>query len=99
MLKKSLPLTGTGDETRDFTYVLDLVEGLIKAGFYENAICQAFNLASGKEFTIKDFNQLVKNDEFVKLAYLENVNDENLFTLDSMKLIYSLCYSFRAINI
>ncbi len=43
-----------------------------------------------KEFTIKDFNQLVKNDEFVKLAYLENVNDENLFTLDSMKLIYSL---------
>ena len=25
MQDKSLPLTGTGDETRDFTYVLDLV--------------------------------------------------------------------------
>ena len=36
MLKKSLPLTGTGDETRDFTYVLDLVQGLIKAAFYED---------------------------------------------------------------
>jgi len=54
MLKKSLPLTGTGDETRDFTYVLDLVQGLIKAAFYEDAIGQAFNLASGQETKIKD---------------------------------------------
>ena len=59
MLKKSLPLTGTGDETRDFTYVLDLVQGLIKAGFYENAIGQAFNLASGKETKIKDMISMV----------------------------------------
>ena len=35
MLKKSLPLTGTGDETRDFTYVLDLVQGLIKSAYYK----------------------------------------------------------------
>ena len=54
MLGKSLPLTGTGDETRDFTYVLDLVQGLVKAGFYEAAIGQAFNLASGRETKIKD---------------------------------------------
>jgi len=54
MLEKSLPLTGTGDETRDFTYVLDLVQGLIKAAFYEDAIGQAFNLASGNETKIKD---------------------------------------------
>ena len=54
MQGKSLPLTGTGDETRDFTYVLDLVQGLIKAAFYEQAIGKAFNLASGKETKIKD---------------------------------------------
>jgi len=59
MQKKSLPLTGTGDETRDFTYVLDLVQGLIKAAFYEGAIGQAFNLASGKETKIKDMITLV----------------------------------------
>ena len=59
MLKKSLPLTGTGDETRDFTYVLDLVQGLIKAAFYKEAIGQAFNLASGKETKIKDMIAIV----------------------------------------
>ena len=59
MLKKSLPLTGTGDETRDFTYVLDLVQGLIKAAYYEKAIGKAFNLAAGKEIKIKDVISLV----------------------------------------
>ena len=59
MLKRSLPLTGTGDETRDFTYVLDLVQGLIKAAYYENAIGKAFNLASGSETKIKDMIAMV----------------------------------------
>jgi len=59
MLKKSLPLTGTGDETRDFTYVLDLVQGLVKSAYYENAIGKAFNLASGKETKIKDMIAMV----------------------------------------
>ena len=30
-LKKSLPLTGTGEETRDFTYVTDIVDAIIAA--------------------------------------------------------------------
>jgi len=59
MLEKSLPLTGTGDETRDFTFVFDLVQGLIKAAFYEEAIGQAFNLASGRETKIKDMIKMV----------------------------------------
>lgn len=59
MQEKSLPLTGTGDETRDFTYVLDLVQGLIKAAYYEDAIGQAFNLASGREIKIKDMISMV----------------------------------------
>lgn len=45
----SLPITGTGEETRDFTYVLDLVQGLIKAGYYEKAVGENFNLASETE--------------------------------------------------
>jgi len=54
-----LPITGTGEETRDFTYVLDLVQGLIKAGYYEKAISENFNLAAGREISIKDMAQLV----------------------------------------
>ena len=54
-----LPITGTGEETRDFTYVLDLVQGLIKASYYKAAIGENFNLASGKEISIKDMADLV----------------------------------------
>ncbi|HUT43621.1 MAG TPA: NAD-dependent epimerase/dehydratase family protein, partial [Desulfobacterales bacterium] len=55
----SLPITGTGEETRDFTYVLDLVQGLIKAGYEERAVGANFNLASGKEMRIRDLAQMV----------------------------------------
>lgn len=66
MQNKSLPLTGTGNETRDFTYVLDLVQGLLKAGFYDQAIGKAFNLAAGREIKIKHLinkiNKVTEND-------------------------------------
>ena len=54
MKGESLPLTGTGEETRDFTYVNDLIDGLLRAGYYEEAIGKEFNLASGKETKIID---------------------------------------------
>lgn len=59
MKKMSLPITGTGEETRDFTYVLDLVQGLIKAGYCKEAIGENFNLASGRELKIKELAELV----------------------------------------
>jgi len=55
----ALPITGTGEETRDFTYVLDLVQGLIKAGYYREAVGENFNLASGKELMIRDLAGMV----------------------------------------
>jgi nucleoside-diphosphate-sugar epimerase len=59
MKKRELPITGTGEETRDFTYVLDLVQGLLKSGYYETAIGENFNLAAGREINIKDMALLV----------------------------------------
>ena len=47
-----LPITGTGEETRDFTYVGDIVDALLRAGVMESAIGQEFNLASGVETSI-----------------------------------------------
>ncbi len=61
MKGKSLPITGTGEETRDFTYVLDLVQGLLRAGYYKEAIGENFNLASGKEISIIDMANLVND--------------------------------------
>ncbi|OEF70560.1 nucleotide sugar epimerase [Vibrio tasmaniensis] len=59
MKKKPLPITGDGSETRDFTYVLDLVQGLIKSGFYNDAIGENFNLSAGREISIADMAKAV----------------------------------------
>ena len=56
---RGLPITGTGEETRDFTYVLDLVQGLIKAGYYQEAVGENFNLGAGKEVKILDLVKMV----------------------------------------
>jgi nucleoside-diphosphate-sugar epimerase len=47
-----LPFTGQGDETRDFTYVTDIIDALLRAGYHEQAIGMEMNIASGKETNI-----------------------------------------------
>ncbi len=54
-----LPITGTGEETRDFTYVGDIVEGLLRAGYFDQAVGQEFNLASGRETRIIDLARMI----------------------------------------
>lgn len=54
-----LPITGTGEETRDFTYVLDLVQGLIKAGYAQDAVGANFNLAAGREIQIIELAKMI----------------------------------------
>ena len=56
---ETLPITGTGEETRDFTFVEDLVDGLLRAGFYDEAVGQEFNLASGEETRIIDLANMI----------------------------------------
>lgn len=48
----SIPITGKGDETRDFTSVYDLIQGLILAGYYKSALGENFNLGSNREVQI-----------------------------------------------
>jgi nucleoside-diphosphate-sugar epimerase len=64
--KQPLPITGTGDETRDFTYVGDLVKGLLAMAYTEDAVGEAINLGTGKETRIRDLaewiNELTCND-------------------------------------
>ena len=59
MKGQPLPITGTGEETRDFTYVGDIVNGLLRAGISESAVGQEFNLASGKETRIIDLARMI----------------------------------------
>lgn len=54
-----LPITGTGEETRDFTYVGDLVDGLLRAATTEMAAGREYNLAGGEEIRIRDLVELI----------------------------------------
>ena len=49
---KNLIITGTGNETRDFTYVDDIVDGIILAGTKPKGRNEVFNLGTGKETKI-----------------------------------------------
>jgi len=68
--KKPLPITGTGDETRDFTFVDDVVDGTLRAGIVPEAVGEAFNLASETETKVIDIanmvNKLTGNPNGVK---------------------------------
>ncbi len=54
-----LPFTGTGEETRDFTYVADIVDALLRAGYYDRAIGEEMNIASGAEIKILELAERV----------------------------------------
>lgn len=64
--KKPLPITGSGEETRDFTFVEDIVDGTLRMGVVDEAVGEAINLASETETRVIDLakwiNELTGND-------------------------------------
>lgn len=56
---KPLPITGTGEETRDFAFVEDIVDGTLRLGVIPEAVGDAFNLASERETKIIDIANMV----------------------------------------
>jgi len=65
MLGMALPFTGAENASRDFTYVDDIVDGLLRAGYFDEAVGHEMNIASGTETRILDMartvNEIVGN--------------------------------------
>lgn len=59
MHNKPLPITGTGEETRDFTFIEDIVDGTLRLGIIPEAVGDAFNLASETETKVIDIANMV----------------------------------------
>lgn len=72
----ALPITGNGTETRDWTYVDDIVSGLISMGIVENAIGEAINLGSAMDHKVVEManivNSLTGNDSGIKFTERRN---------------------------
>jgi UDP-glucose 4-epimerase len=99
-----LPLMGTGEETRDWTYVGDIVDGLLRAGSIESAVGQAMNLASGQETRIIDManqvNELTGNTAGIRFIPLRKWDTKHrlLASIDKARAViqYEPKTSFRS---
>jgi nucleoside-diphosphate-sugar epimerase len=97
MNKQALPITGTGDETRDFTYVGDLISGLLAMAYYKEAVGEAFNLATGREIRIGDLakwiNEITGNDAGIKFIERRDWDKKNRLLASIEKAKKVLGYS------
>jgi len=74
--KQPLPITGTGEETRDFTFVDNAVTGLLSMGVIPEAVGEAINIASETETKVVDLammvNEVTGNNNGVKFVARRN---------------------------
>ncbi len=56
---KALVITGSGQETRDFTFVADTVAATVKAAVAPEAAGQVYNVGSGQETTILELAEKI----------------------------------------
>ncbi|HLB41785.1 MAG TPA: NAD-dependent epimerase/dehydratase family protein [Gammaproteobacteria bacterium] len=64
---KDVVINGDGSDSLDFTYIQDLIQGVIKVIENDNAINQTFNITYGECRQIRDMATLIK-------AYFPNIN-------------------------
>lgn len=90
---QALPITGDGTETRDWTYVDDIVQGLTRMGVVEEAIGESINLGSGKDHRVIDMankvNELCGNEAGIKYKERRDWDAKNklLSSIDKAKRI------------
>ena len=65
---------GDGTQTRDFIYVGDVVDGLIKAAEYKANRFEVFNLGYGKNYSLNQLVEMINRvlGKNIKPKYVEN---------------------------
>ena len=99
-----LPILGTGSETRDFTYVTDIAEGILLALLTPEAKGEIFNLGNGNETSVIDLanaiNTITGNPHGVRFHERRNWDkvSKRLSNIDKASAIlkYSPKVSFEA---
>ncbi|HOY31925.1 MAG TPA: GDP-mannose 4,6-dehydratase [Bacteroidales bacterium] len=79
---KPLQILGNGDALRDFTYIDDIVDGVIKALSYDGNLFDIFNLGYGNPVSLIDIIKLFeeKSGQKITLNFLEKVKGESEMT-------------------
>ena len=74
LLGQPITVYGNGKQSRSFTYVGDIIDGIIKLMNHSKAIGEIFNIGNGKETTIEQLAKRIKeitrsNSEIVYIPY------------------------------
>jgi len=80
---------GDGTQSRDFTYVKDVVRANMLAGTAEKAVGKAINIASGKPITLTELTKIMLkacNKESLEIQYAEKRTGDILHSFADVKL-------------
>jgi len=61
MCGEALPVTGDGTETRDWTFIDDILDGVLVMGVKPEAVGEAINLGSGTEHRVIDLARIIND--------------------------------------
>ena len=77
---KEIHIHGDGNQTRDFTYVEDVVEATLLAGHSPKAIGEVFNVGSGRETYINDLAELIIKTcgNHAKIVHIDRRDIDNI---------------------
>ena len=78
---KPLTIVGDGEQRRDFTHVYDIVDGLIKISNSKNSHHDAWELGSGKNYSINEVAKIFVDKFKCDLKYLPDQKGNYRVTL------------------
>ena len=86
-----LTIVGDGEQRRDFTHVFDIIDGLIRISKSDKSHNDAWELGSGKNYSINEVANLFKKKFKCKVKYIPDQNGNYRETLrehsDAIKIL------------
>lgn len=70
--KEPIQIVGTGQQTRDFTYIDDIVEGLIKVMEYNKTDNNVWELGTGMPYSILEVAEMFKDKFGCEVEFVDN---------------------------
>lgn len=79
--EKDITIVGDGEQRRDFTHIDDIVDGLIKIGFSDKKHVDAWELGTGKNYSLNEVADMFVKKFACGKKYLPNQNGNYRETL------------------
>ena len=86
-----MTINGDGEQKRDFIFISDVVDALVKAIGYKGANKEVFNIGSGKLTSLNQITKVIKKlfKIDVKIKYISNRQEASGWVLTNHEKIHS----------